>query len=60
VDADFGTWYQNPQSAAYGSEYVFSQSFTVQGDVSSIEAVVVALSNSKGSVTSALTPVVRK
>jgi hypothetical protein len=60
VATDFSTWYQNPQSAVYGSAYVFSQSFTVQGDASTIRSVVVTLSNSLGSSVSANTTVVRK
>jgi hypothetical protein len=60
VDSDFGAWYQSPQSAAYGSLFVFSQSLNVQGDASTIDAVVVTLTNVKGSQTSASTPLVRK
>jgi hypothetical protein len=60
VSADFSTWYQNPQSSAFGSAYVFSQTFTVQGDASTLRSVVVTLSNSLGSSTSASTTLVRK
>jgi hypothetical protein len=60
VDADFSNWYQNPQSSAFGSAYVFSQSFTVQGDASTIRSVAVTLSNTLGSTASAATTLVRK
>jgi len=60
VDSDFGTWYQSPQSEAFGSLFVFSQTLNVQGDASTIEAVVVTLTNAKGSQTSVSTPLVRK
>jgi hypothetical protein len=60
VDADFSTWYQNPQSSAFGSAYVFAQSFTVQGDASGIRTVTVTLSNTLGSTTSATATLVRK
>jgi hypothetical protein len=44
----FATWYGNAQSNATGSQFTLTQPFTVQGSVSSISAVSVSLTNTKG------------
>jgi len=60
VDGDFTTWYKNPASAAFGSAFIFVQSFAVQGDASVIEAVTVTLVNSQGSTVSNRTLLTRQ
>jgi len=55
VDGDFTAWYKDAASANYGSTFQFSQSFSVQGDASSLEAVTVTLANTLGSVLSSRT-----
>ncbi|MBI3469927.1 MAG: putative Ig domain-containing protein [Candidatus Solibacter usitatus] len=42
----FTTWYQSANSGRFGSEFQFTQSFTVQGDISAIRSVAVTLTNS--------------
>jgi hypothetical protein len=56
ADADFGAWYSNKASTAFGSAFSFVQSFTVQGDTSLIETVTVRLANAQGSTSSSPTP----
>src|SRR5262249_32124295 len=48
VDAEFQNWYRSPTSAAFGSSFVYTQSFVVEGDVTAIESVAVSLSNAQG------------
>ena len=50
-DQLFQTWYQSAASAAFGSQFTFTQPFNVQGGVSSIASVTVTLVNSVGSST---------
>ena len=42
------TWYASPQSAAYGSLFSLTQTFTVQGDTSQVTGVSVTLTNKVG------------
>ena len=49
VAADFATWYQNPTSGQFGTEFQYVQPFAIQGDLSDLGTVVVTLSNSQGS-----------
>jgi len=49
VDSEFQNWYGSPTSAAFGSSFVYMQSFGVDGDVTIIESVGVSLSNAQGS-----------
>ncbi len=51
VDSIFGNWYQNGGNAAYGSQFVFTQPFTIQGDATAVTPQTVTLVNRKGSVT---------
>ena len=53
VDSMFGAWFQSPVSIPYGSAFSFSQSFTLQGTGSTIEAVTVTLKNVQGNTSSA-------
>ncbi|MBI3470953.1 MAG: hypothetical protein HY013_06310 [Candidatus Solibacter usitatus] len=45
----FTTWYQNRSSMAFGSEFRFTQSFTVQGDAAALRSVEVTLTSGAGS-----------
>ena len=50
----FSTYFQNSQYAAFGSQFVFSQPFTIQGDINSVTPQNVTLTNRVGSTTSAV------
>jgi len=49
VQAEFDTWFRSAASAPFGSSFMFEQIFTVQGDVTMIDAVTVGLTNGQGS-----------
>jgi len=49
VESAFSAWYTSTDSTVYGSSFTYVQPFTIKGDVSSIEAVAVTLTNSAGS-----------
>ena len=51
VDSLFGTWYQNTGSIAYGSQFSFTQPFSIQGDANAVIPQSVTLVNRKGSNT---------
>jgi hypothetical protein len=53
VDTDFSNWYRSPNSTVFGSSFVYSQTFFVEGDKSAIEAVSVTLTNAQGATSSA-------
>jgi hypothetical protein len=53
LTAPANTWYQNTGSAATGSAFVYTQPFTVQGDLSALQSVAVTLTNSRGDSQSA-------
>jgi hypothetical protein len=44
----FTTWYQSAASATFGSQFTFTQPFTVIGDTNQIQSVTVTLTNSAG------------
>ncbi len=50
VDADslFTTWYTGETATQYGSAFLYTQPFTVQGNVSDIVSVSVTLFNTSG------------
>ena len=48
VDSAFTTWYSSTSSGQYGSTFLYTQPFTVQGDASSIASVSVTLTNAVG------------
>ncbi len=50
-DSAFTTWYTGTSSAAFGSSFLYTQPFTVTGDLSAISSVSVTLSNAVGSST---------
>lgn len=49
VSSLFSTWYGNADSAQYGSQFTFTQTFNVQGDASTVASVSVTLTNQVGS-----------
>lgn len=51
VDGLFGPWFQNASSAQYGSQFLYTQPFTVEGDVNAIVPDTITLTNRLGSVT---------
>jgi hypothetical protein len=50
----FSAYFQNSQYASTGSQFVFSQPFTIQGDINSVIPTNVTLTNRVGSTTSAV------
>ena len=51
VDHTFTTWYTGTSSPQFGSSFLYTQPFTVQGSVSDIASVSVTLSNATGTST---------
>ena len=54
VDAQFAAYFQNAQNAAFGSQFVLSVPFTIQGDINSVIPQNVTLTNRVGSTTAAV------
>lgn len=55
VDTLFSNFFQNPNTVPTGSQFVFSQPFSVQGDATAVIPQTVALTNRKGTVTANIT-----
>jgi hypothetical protein len=51
LDSIFTPYYQNAANAAYGSQFVYSQPFTIQGDANSVIPQNVTLTNRAGTTT---------
>lgn len=51
VDSLFSTWFQNPATAAYGSQFILTQPFTIDGDSNAVLPQSVTLTNRSGSTT---------
>jgi hypothetical protein len=51
VESMFSAWFQDPATSAYGSQFVFKQPFTVQGDSQAVSPASVTLTNRTGSTT---------
>jgi hypothetical protein len=51
VQKAFSTWYQDPASNSFGSQFIYTQTFGVQGDPSGVTVQSVALANAVGSMT---------
>jgi hypothetical protein len=49
VESLFGTWFQDPANAAYGSQFIFTQTFQIQGDATAVIPQSVTLTNRIGS-----------
>ncbi len=45
----FGNWFASASNSQFGSVFVYTQPFTIQGDVNSVNAVSVTLTNRVGS-----------
>jgi hypothetical protein len=57
VSSLFSTWFQSSAVTAFGSQFLFTQPFTVQGDTQSISSVTVTLVNSQGNSQPATAPI---
>lgn len=55
VDTLFGAWYQDTANTAYGSQFILTQPFSIQGDASAVIPQSVTLTNRVGSVTANVT-----
>jgi hypothetical protein len=53
VDSLFTAWYQNSASAQYGSQFTYTQPFTISGSPQAVASVSVTLTNSVGTSQSA-------
>jgi hypothetical protein len=45
----FGNWFQDPNNSQFGTVFVFTQPFTIQGDVNAAIPTSVTLTNRVGS-----------
>jgi hypothetical protein len=48
VDQIFGTWYNDTTSQQFGSQFTFTQPFTISGNAAGITNVSVTLTNKQG------------
>jgi hypothetical protein len=48
--------FTDPASAEFGSQFTWTQEFTVQGDVTSVTPIAVTLTNRAGAVTADVRP----
>ena len=53
VDQVFGTWYNDTTSQQFGSEFTFTQPFTISGNAAGITNVSVTLTNKQGASSAA-------
>jgi Putative Ig domain len=51
ADSLFNPWFQDPASSRFGSQFLFTQQFTVQGDANALTLESVTLTNRLGSTT---------
>jgi large repetitive protein len=51
VENLFTPWFQDPRSSSFGSQFTFTQQFTVQGDANALTLDSVTLTNRLGSAT---------
>jgi hypothetical protein len=56
VEETFNRWFQNPVSSQYGSQFFFSQPFTISGDANAVTVRSVTLTNRTGSTTATIQP----
>ena len=56
VGSLFNTWYQSATNSQYGSQFVFTQPFTIQGDANAVTPTGVTLTNRLGSTVFTITP----
>lgn len=55
VEELFGRWFQDPSSSQYGSQFFYSQPFTIQGEANAVTPQSVTLVNRLGSTTATIT-----
>jgi hypothetical protein len=55
VDTLFSSWYQATENTIYGSQFVLTQPFTIQGDATSVIPQTVVVTNRLGSTTANIT-----
>ena len=55
VDTLFGAWYQDTANTVYGSQFILTQPFSIQGDATAVIPQSVTLTNRVGSVTANVT-----
>jgi hypothetical protein len=55
LDTLFGNWYQDAANTAYGSQFVLTQPFSIQGDANAVIPQTVTLTNRLGTVTANVT-----
>ena len=48
VSSPFTSWYTNGASTSFGSQFTYSQPFSVIGDINQVQSVTVTLTNSAG------------
>jgi hypothetical protein len=51
MDSVASKWFQDPASSRFGTQFTFTQTFTVQGDAAAVTPVSVTLANSLASTT---------
>jgi len=56
VSKIFATWYADPASSQYGSEFTYTQTFNLSSDAAAVGGVTVTLTNSAGTSPEANTP----
>jgi hypothetical protein len=56
VGGIFDTWFQNAVTTQYGSQFVYTQPFTITGDANAVTPVSVTLRNREGSTTFTIKP----
>jgi hypothetical protein len=57
VTSSFTTWYQSTQSTTFGSQFLLTVPFTVQGNQNAVTSVSVTLTNAQGTSQPATAPV---
>lgn len=56
VENLFSAWFADPSASQYGSQFFFSQPFTITGEASAVTAQSVTLTNRIGTATAEVTP----
>jgi hypothetical protein len=52
----FNSWFNDGAAAGFGSQFTFTQTFSVQGDANAVTPVSVTLSNRLGTATADVRP----
>ena len=51
LETVFGSWFQSPANVRYGSQFILTQPFTIQGDANAVTPQTVTFTNRVGSTT---------